>query len=702
MKKRLFCILVCTIYSITCSAVVAPAETPSAASPDIGAYEHGYSAPTPVVFPEEEYDGAAYGEQNTSLIFVSVTGSDETGDGSPSRPYATLNAAANAASPGTTIRMGAGVYELTNVVELPLGVSVEGAVPCGDSFERTNDMTVLTSSVLTEEFEDVLLRLQSEPGPNGEKAEGAQHISNICFDGEGTAAQAIEVRDRSSVAIHDCTVVSFARIGVGFSISDIMDGGDGEPIPILPPAAWATGCRFFNNYMKDNSYYGPDAWGNSYGRGALFCCGLQDLRIYNNTIIEDCRTAPADENGAHIRGVPVKFWYFNSWMLGCKIHDNVIQKLGSTVNSSDGDGWDFAIESCSHVGMEIYANEFIGAVDLNAGMLGSYGGEVYEYATWIHDNSFSADPTIKIDGSDYEEWAIVLERLTQKTVIERNTVTDCNTFVYFNMRDSITDVVIRYNSCAGMSAGGGTMIRLDGVDQEGTQSPMVVSDLAIYNNILQTRDPDFAGFAVFLGQEMWGWTQDWEAVTIPNAWRGQNITIANNIISGPGYEPAIVVGKTAEDGAETLAGVQGLNIENNLFHGVTDICAVNCTGGGSALIADNILATEEEWASAFEEGGWHPALNSVLIDAGKVMGALTDAWNNPILGEGQAEQPVIPGDVNGDGMLTFADVSELYLTIISNNTSAAEPEASDFNGDGIVSFSDITALYLHITAADGG
>lgn len=626
MKKSVFCIFfICIALAIVLFPSNMFAETPTENSPDIGAYEHGYRTSTALIFPEENYDGDVYGENNTNHIYVSTSGSDAAGDGTEMNPYATITAAVKNAAPGTTVHVAAGVYNITEIINIPVGVSIEGAVPCGDSWGvRTAQMTVLTSVNLTREFSDVILSLHSELFNGYEKTDGNQHISNLFFDGQGTAAEAIEVENRSNVSIHDCSVIDFARIGVGWRIEDYMDGGDGEPIPNNPPVKWATGGRFFNNYMKDNSFYGPDEWGSYYGRGALFCCGLKDFRIYNNTIIEDCRTAPEDHNGARIRGVPVKFWYFNSWMLGCKIHDNTIQKLGSTVHSSDGDGWDFAIESCSHVGMEIYNNSFIGAVDLNAGMSGTFDGTNYEYASWIHDNSFSADPNVKIDHSDYEEWAIVLERITQKTIIERNTAADCNSFIYFNTRDSVTDVDIRYNVCTDMSPNGGTMIRLDGIAQSGAQNPMVVSNLNIYNNILQTRSSDNAGFAIFLGQQM-------------DAWRGENITIANNIISDPGYGSGIDVGNH-----NTLSDMDGLYIENNLFHHVATMRNLNYSGSADAVVADNIMATDSQWADAFASSGWHPAENSVLIDAGKNMGADTDAWNNRV--NSSTVQPPVPVD----------------------------------------------------------
>ena len=548
--KRILCIMLACLLSVV-----------SALAENLGP-----DTPTISESISEVYDAELYGENAETLLHVSLAGSDETGDGSVNMPFRSLAAAARAASQGSIIKLAPGVYEINETVLIPEGVSLEGALPCGA--EYSDGMTVLTSETLTQEG-TALVRLYSELAGDYGKTDGNQHISNLRFDGKGIAAQAIEVRNRNNVAIHDCAIVNFAHVGVGFSIDDPMDGGDGEPIPSHPPVSFAEGGRFFDNYMKDNSFYGPDAGGFVWGRGALFCGGLKDFRIYGNTIIEDCRTAPENELGARIRGVPVKFWYYSGWMVGCKIHDNVISKLGSTVSSQDADGWDFAIESACHIGLEICNNTFTGALDLNAGMTGAYGGEIYDTATWIHDNRFIPDHTPKIDGSDFEEWAIVLERITEKTVIENNTVESCNFFVYFNVRDSVSDTVIRNNVCTDMCPNAGAFIRMDGMAQAGAQNPIVIRNLAIENNTFVTRDPDTAGFGIFLGQQM-------------STWTGKNITITGNVIADPCYGSAVDIGNKS-----SCKGIDGLTISDNLLHGIDTVANLNFDGSENAIVENN-------------------------------------------------------------------------------------------------------------------
>src|SRR5207245_1912954 len=63
-----------------------------------------------------------------NIYYVSSSGDDALGDGSVARPWKTLrHAAANvAANQGHTIKVGAGTFIETGLVEVPLGVSIEG------------------------------------------------------------------------------------------------------------------------------------------------------------------------------------------------------------------------------------------------------------------------------------------------------------------------------------------------------------------------------------------------------------------------------------------------------------------------------------------------------------------------------------------------------------------------------------------------
>lgn len=496
------------------------------------------------------------GETAQRVLYVSPSGSDERGDGTRASPWKTPGFAAAAAARGDKIHLAPGIYETDAPIELPPGVSLEGE---GES-------TVLTSAVLTEEMggQNAILRLVSPLGAEGEKTDGSQHVSHIRFDGAGIATQAIEIQNRNDVAIHDCVITDFVHIGVGWRATDIDEGA--------PPAHPVTGGRFCHNYMKDNSFYGPDAWGSVYGRGALFCGGLQDFEVSGNTIIEDCRTGV---NGK--RGVPVKFWYYTGWMLGCRIHDNVICRLGSPTFSTDEDGWAFAIESMYHAGMEIDHNEFIGAVDLNNGLCGTFGGVSYDAATWIHDNRFSPDPTPKQARGNavYEETAIILEARTERTLIERNRISGYNQALYFNVREEVRDFTFRENVCERLGGDTGSMFRMDG---HGSQ--MQIADFSVTDNLFEGNPSAMNGFGIIVSQEM-------------GSWFGRNIVISGNAVGYTAWNWLVI---------DDYLSIDGLTVEDNLRFQTGGDCLIRSGDAiREASVSRNEEADGERWQARREE-----------------------------------------------------------------------------------------------------
>lgn len=52
---------------------------------------------------------------------------------------------------------------------------------------------------------------------------------------------------------------------------------------------------------------------------------------------------------------------------------------------------------------------------------------------------------------------------------------------------------------------------------------------------------------------------------------------------------------------------------------------------------------------------------------------------------------VVPGDVNGDGTVTAADVTMLYNILLNDNWAGAVN--ADQNGDGAITSGDVTLVY---------
>ena len=76
---------------------------------------------------------------------------------------------------------------------------------------------------------------------------------------------------------------------------------------------------------------------------------------------------------------------------------------------------------------------------------------------------------------------------------------------------------------------------------------------------------------------------------------------------------------------------------------------------------------------------------------GNVYGTIGNYVNCYKLIDVVTEPPVVPGDVNGDGIVTAADVTALYQYILNGDSSAIV--SGDQNNDGNITSSDVTSVY---------
>ena len=182
--------------------------------------------------------------------------------------------------------------------------------------------------------------------------------------------------------------------------------------------------------------------------------------------------------------------------------------------------------------MEIFRNEFVGAVDLNVGLCGVYGGVEYEYAAWIHGNRFTPDPTPKEahGGAKYEETAVILEWRTERTLIEDNSITGYNQALYFNLREGVFDFTFRRNRCVGLGGNAGSMFRVDGIG-EGLR----VENFTVADNVFEGDPSALSGFGIIISQEMAPWT-------------GRNIAVCGNTVANTLFGWLVIDDYTFIDG----------------------------------------------------------------------------------------------------------------------------------------------------------
>ncbi|MBP5562354.1 MAG: hypothetical protein J6X70_11260, partial [Muribaculaceae bacterium] len=114
------------------------------------------------------------------------------------------------------------------------------------------------------------------------------------------------------------------------------------------------------------------------------------------------------------------------------------------------------------------------------------------------------------------------------------------------------------------------------------------------------------------------------------------------------------------------------------------IAGVNLTASGEAPIdVTDISATQ------YDVTGLKGSTEYLYMV--KAVGAESEStWSNTVFVTTKPGQVTTPGDVNGDGIVSGADVTALYNVLLDNTTVAGD---ADVNGDGVVSGADVTALY---------
>ncbi len=366
--------------------------------------------------------------------YVSTTGNNANA-GTIGSPWLTVIYATNHVSSGDVIHVNAGTYLEAGQIFLPVGVTLEG----------DGITTVITSTWVTSFFP--ILDLRSVEGTNGN-----QEIRFIKIDGRSLASpRGIEVGGRSNVIIHDCQVSNFKEEGV------IFDGR--QNFDTLPPTIYATGNKFYNNFVYDCSLY------SGFGRGCLSIGGQIGMLVHDNDIEQPAR------GGGNQVGWPIKY-YSEGWVKGCKIYNNTLYK-----DPAAGSGWNFAFEWFNSRGTEIYNNTVTGSMDFN--FQGDKTG--YTYILYFHDNTLSSPVN-----TGRVEQGLIFEYDLDSTLIENNTFTNLANVITFYCRPATrtSHIKIQKNLFANIgypsSVGNGYMV---GGFDAGTHN-YTIDSFYVYNNTM--------------------------------------------------------------------------------------------------------------------------------------------------------------------------------------------------------------------------
>ncbi len=167
----------------------------------------------------------------------------------------------------------------------------------------------------------------------------------------------------------------------------------------------------------------------------------------------------------------------------------------------------------------------------------------------------------------------------------------------------------------------------------------------------------------------------------------------------------------------TSLNVQGCSVLNNLYlesnkltslsvQGCNALRTINCclnkiSASGANRLINNLctIPSGSQGTLRYIFPGYNSGSyveNNVNLTDAQVRDARNKRWTpyKFVSGSGWVEIPVntaVPGDVNGDGTVTSADITALYDHMLNNDSSHIVN--GDQTGDGIITSADITAVY---------
>ena len=502
-------------------------------------------------------------------------GSDVSGNGSITKPWASINHAVDTVRGvnfvGDTIFVNAGKYTETDSISLTPGVSLmgEGII---SHIEFTYADSLYTNAC-------ILLVSTSEA------TAGNQSISYLKLDGGSTAYHGILVRCRTNVIIHDVTIIDFKFNAVNFNgktTGFALTGTDA-------PTNYSTGNKLYNCILTNNCNKIYTFLSSGYGQ--LRFTGQEGFEVYNNIFTQTGAAAGFNGNNVDARQGTSK---------NIKFHDNTFYKP-----STNGSDWNFHVESWdAEGGYHFYNNIFYEGCGIDAA--GHYNEKgAYDYAWYIHDNQFINAAQIAFQ--DEEPIGICLEGSVDSTIITRNYFKRKSSGVTMSAKQAgITqhDIFINYNifSETGFNNQNSWHMFLSGSDVGNTQHDIYIdNNVFVGNGIRKTASVLFFNLSA--------------------AMECTDIYFRNNIVKNVSIVPIYVYNCAVGD----------IYSQNNCFYDVGDYTdnvrivtgsIANWTYSG-AVIGDPLFTS----TSNFRLQSISPAINK-----GINVSLTTDYDGNPIVG----------------------------------------------------------------------
>jgi hypothetical protein len=192
-------------------------------------------------------------------------------------------------------------------------------------------------------------------------------------------------------------------------------------------------------------------------------------------------------------------------------------------------------------------------------------------------------------------------------------------------------------------------------------------------------------------------------------------TAAGIFTSGPDatlYNTIVAANHTPAGAASDIAGTLDSSLGPDQSHSSNNLIGTGGSGGlTNGANANFVGVADPKLAPLSNYGGptptiallaSSPALNHGSNALAAAAGLITDqrgfarVFNGVVdIGAYEAQLPTLPGDVNHDGVVNFAD-----LLILAQHYGSPQPlfELGDLDGDGLVGFSDLLLLAQHYGA----
>ncbi len=267
--------------------------------------------------------------QTGATYFVSTTGSDAN-NGSSGSPWRTLRYAVSrvGANAGHTIKLAAGTYVESGLIEVPLGVSIEGAGKDQTILKAASSFHYYPTSpaYATDKF---LISLNA-----GGYSAGRQVLKNFTIDGDGKKLH-------GGIYIHYRTNVNLENVKVqytnftGIWLWDMKDSGL-KGVSTLncswASSGWQSGAINVGNLERVEFDQVNVNESVGYGIKAIGPNGFNNFRQF---VIHDSRVSvhPVGTwNGGSAPNIAIELW--QSQLVACQIYNTYVDNTISLVNSN--------------------------------------------------------------------------------------------------------------------------------------------------------------------------------------------------------------------------------------------------------------------------------------------------------------------------------------------------------------------------------